>query len=575
MPQDFEKQVDRSSSSNSYNPQSGATELGDQKSANISQEGVDVGLNKGEVTGDLDKINQQLESQPADQTGYNAGGETGDSGAGPAAQEPQNPVSDHNQPQSEQSQPNEPMEGPQQSESGQDQPPENQPQDNIGREENGQQEENKDQDNNQEELKKEEEPEEKPAEGEGDGGSDVPAEEPEVGAPTPEEGVGEAAEGAEAGVAEGAGMEAGLGAEGAGEVGAGLEAGAAESAMAGSELAIGAGLPPVALAEGGAATGAAAAGTAGATAAAGAAAGAEAAAATTAAAATAPVAWPVWLIAIAIILGIGLIVIIAVVITSIISISSTDTSTSANQAIVSQVESAVLAKKLELTNSTDLDKIKQGEIAAPALKAIASLSKKHENIKINYNLDDSGGTTTTTSATPQNNPYEFDVAAVDKIKCTNTASDTKNTEIAISLEKNFDWAKIIPANTSDSILCAVGYYPQLDAVKNGAFAASFGPGEFRLKDLAAAGPKAAQEKTAELTDEIIAMRDDLQIDPSGEAAAVPIQITVGENFFPAINTALTDKIAAASTDPDAAIILASTTNQFYDFHLSFFQSQTK
>ena len=200
----------------------------------------------------------------------------------------------------------------------------------------------------------------------------------------------------------------------------------------------------------------------------------------------------------------------------------TDTSDTQNQALISDVTNLAASDKITFESPDDLSKIKDGEIGLNSLKMIKYLASKHDGLTIHY----SGAKDVSDPDKKENAPSEFDITAVDKIKCTDTATKNKSVEFPISLNPKFDWQSQIPTGSINSVICAVSYYPMIEAPVKGPYADKFGPGEFKLAELTTFAPMASQEKTAELTNEIISANLVQGIDPNSEDSLLPQKIEI-------------------------------------------------
>lgn len=488
--------------------------------------------------------------------------------------------------------------------------------DDKDKEEDQEEEKNEEEGNGEEEEPQNEEgTEEEPAgeetpEGEG-GGEAEGAPEGEAAAPesAPEASAGEAGAG-ETGVgAEGAGATEGAtdaastgtagaaetaGATGAESAAAGAaETGAAGAAEAGTAGAVEAGAAGAeaaaagsAAAGTGAAAGTAAAGTAGAAAAgtgaaagaagvAATAAGAEAAAAGTVATAGGIAAggWVVILVVIAIIL----IVIIVLAVISIFHRSGSNTEVPQNKENIDYITSSVSSNKLSFVTTGDLEQIQKGNISTPSLQAITLLTKKHESVKINYSLDEKTSTTATSadSSLRSNAPFELDVAALDKIKCTDTKNgNAKAAEFDISLVAKFNWNDYLSGK--DGLLCAVGYYPKIEIKVTSAALDSYGPGEFLINEIAAMGPKAAKAKAVEAANEIIANHNNFMIDPADKTSIVPTIVKMPLSESDPAFIELKNRVSAANADSGekAKTYIVSDMEMPYILHIGFFDEPT-
>lgn len=345
---------------------------------------------------------------------------------------------------------------------------------------------------------------------------------------------------------------------GTGSVGSTVATGGAAAGGAAGSAAGSAGAGTVAGTTGGAATagGAAAGGTA-----------AGGAAATT-------VSWPVVLIVLAIIL---LIIIIMIVVAIVAPKLSFDKNDPINQQTVASIQSYISSDKIVFANgSSDMQKIEKGEMGKPALDTINNLAKLHEQIHVHY----TGTREYAPGQVGVNDSFEFDIIAVDKIKCTNTSSNTKAIEFPIYLNLNYNWQSLVLPNYSDKIVCAVGYYPNINSPVSTTYKDQFSPGEFPIQQLPARAKMAAQEKTAQLIDEIVSQDRLLGIDSNSHESLLPAKITLDQTMLEknikrsnteGLNSVLAEKIkqAYSTTDSDLSHTLLEPIKNYNGLHISF------
>lgn len=192
-----------------------------------------------------------------------------------------------------------------------------------------------------------------------------------------------------------------------------------------------------------------------------------------------------------------------------------------NKAIINSISSLNSSQRLFFTGSGDLDAIKNGEIAQNSLKMINYLAKKHQRIEINYSpktAEITGGT---------NEPYEFDIVSVDEIRCSQNGQ--KVGTIPIYLNYNYDFAtaaKDIP----DSAICASGYYPNIELKTQTMYHEHFSPGEFGVSEIATKGKMAAQEKLAEVVEDIFQANSYLKINSDSEDSVLPATIIIDDKY---------------------------------------------
>lgn len=380
-------------------------------------------------------------------------------------------------------------------------------------------------------------------------------------------GAGGAGTGAAGAGGTGAGALGGTGA--AGTVGTGA-AGTAGAAGTGAGAAGGAG---VAGAAGGAGAGAAAGGAAGSAAAAGGAVAAEGGAAA-GGGIIAAVGWPVILIVLAIVI---IIIIIFIIIAIVAPRLSFDKNDPANQQTISRIESSIASNHLILANKNeDMEKIRNGEIGKGALETIANLSGNHEQISIHY----TGIREYAPGTTKANDSFEFDITSADKIKCTDTATNTRLVEFPLYLNLNYNWQSLALSSYSDSVLCAVGYYPKIDPVIGSDYRNLYSPEEFPIQDLPQKAKMAVQEKTAEIIAEIISQDRLYGIDSQSPDSLLPVKINydgamASQNFkskgTDGIASALQKTINQAYSKlyPDGNFQVLEPINNYVGIHISY------
>ena len=198
-----------------------------------------------------------------------------------------------------------------------------------------------------------------------------------------------------------------------------------------------------------------------------------------------------------------------------------DNSEPTNKAIINSISSLNSAQRLFFTGSGDLDAIKNGEIAQNSLKMINYLAKKHQRIEINY----SPKTAETTG--DGNEPYEFDIVSVDEIRCSQNGQ--KVGTIPIYLNYNYDFAtaaKDIP----DNAICASGYYPNIELKTQSTYYEQFSPNEFKANEIASKGKMVAQEKLAEVVEDIFQANSYLKIDSDSEDSVLPATIIIDDKY---------------------------------------------
>lgn len=291
------------------------------------------------------------------------------------------------------------------------------------------------------------------------------------------------------------------------------------------------------------------------------------------AAATA-ISWPVVLIVLAIIL---LIIIIMIVVAIVAPKLSFDKNDPVNQQTVASIQSYISSDKIVFANSSsDMQKIEKGEMGKPALDTINNLAKLHEQIYIHY----TGTREYAPGQVGVNDSFEFDIIAVDKIKCTDTSSNTKAIEFPIYLNLNYNWQSLVLPNYSDKIVCAVGYYPNINSPVSTTYKDQFSPGEFPIQQLSARAKMAAQEKTAQLIDEIVSQDRLLGIDSNSHESLLPAKITLDQTMLEknikrsnteGLDSVLAEKIKQAynTTNSELPHTLLEPIKNYNGLHISF------
>lgn len=270
-------------------------------------------------------------------------------------------------------------------------------------------------------------------------------------------------------------------------------------------------------------------------------------------------------------------IVIVITVSSVVPRLSFDKDDPVSKATVSSIEAMLASGRIELTNKReDLRKIKSGEIGKPALETINNLGKSHEYIAIHY----TGVREYAPGLTKANDSFEFDITAVDKIKCTDTVSGTQLVELPIYLNLNYDWKSLVLPSYSDKVICAVGYYPTIYSPISTTYKDLFSPGEFPIQELPERAKMAIQEKSAELIDEIISQDRLLGIDSATSESLLPMQINLDsaldERNYKHLTTlgisyALRDKIKQAykTSYPDKAYNPLETINNYNGLHVSY------
>jgi len=249
-----------------------------------------------------------------------------------------------------------------------------------------------------------------------------------------------------------------------------------------------------------------------------------------------------------------------------------DTSDKAEKATINSITSLESSGALVFSNTGDLAAIKDGKIGRSSLRLINYLAKNHERIEISYNPKPEDAT----AATIGNEQYEFDIVSADKIKCTKAAGE-KAGEIPVNLSSKYDFvaaAKTIPVGA----ICASGYYPFIDAKKEGVYATTFGPGEFNVSEIATKGKMAAQEKLAETVDDILDANAKSGIDKTSDDSIFPASVKIdnlyaktnirtgGAGILSAMKSKINHYYTTGSTEAEG--VTAQKNNKF-GLHVSF------
>ncbi len=252
-----------------------------------------------------------------------------------------------------------------------------------------------------------------------------------------------------------------------------------------------------------------------------------------------------------------------------------DTNDSPNKAAIKSISSMASSGQISFASNQDLNQIKRGEIGSGPLKLMDYLAKSHDKIVINYNPKSSSTDSSTVSG--DNEPYEFDIVAVDEIKCTSSLGGEKIT-IPINLSASYNWTQHGINIVSGEYLCANGYFPQDETVLDGIYAASFGPGEFPLEAIGTCGPMAAQEKLAEITADILDGNSRSGIDAASDNSILPAQIEIDKVYSgPSLKNKSVTVLSELKNKIDAAYPAIESTarqgvipaNKKYGVHVSF------
>lgn len=282
--------------------------------------------------------------------------------------------------------------------------------------------------------------------------------------------------------------------------------------------------------------------------------------------------WPIILIVLAVII----LIIFIIAIVSIFSFSASNTEDAANKQNISNIEAAVESGKMSFVTTGDIDSIKTGTLSAPSLQAFNYLLGNHKSVKINYspNAEITNTSANSASALRSNSPFEFDVAALDKIKCADSGGQ-KIKEFDINLATGFNWNEYLQGQENPgSIICAVGYYPGLEDKTSTSALDKYGPGEFHLSDITTAGTQAAHAKILEAAGEIIDNKDSFRIESSDAKSVVPAIISTSLNENDAIYQEIENQIAAANQGDSVKFYAKSDTTMPYGLHIEFFNELT-
>lgn len=189
--------------------------------------------------------------------------------------------------------------------------------------------------------------------------------------------------------------------------------------------------------------------------------------------------------------------------------------------IISVITTVSKAGKLIL-NPADYKKITKGEVGAVSAGLIGLIGENHENVVPSLTFSKDGKIV--------NDGSGFSIESLDFIKCTDTNSKKPALILPIKLNPDFDWMGAVGGESlAKPYLCAVDYYPQLGAVSIDPYSQKYGPGEFAIKDIATAGPQAAQQKSAQLISEI--MTNNATLANEGKKDLLPAKIIVPQTFY--------------------------------------------
>ena len=189
--------------------------------------------------------------------------------------------------------------------------------------------------------------------------------------------------------------------------------------------------------------------------------------------------------------------------------------------IISVITTVSKAGKLIL-NPSDYNKITKGEVGAVTADLIGLIAENHENVVPSLTFSKDGKVVNDGSA--------FSIDSLDFIKCTDTSTKKPALILPIKLNPDFDWMSAVDSGSlAKPYLCAVDYYPQIGAVSIDPYSKKYGPGEFEIKNIASAGPQAAQQKSAQLISEI--MTNNATLGDEGKKDLIPAEITVPQAFY--------------------------------------------
>jgi hypothetical protein len=170
----------------------------------------------------------------------------------------------------------------------------------------------------------------------------------------------------------------------------------------------------------------------------------------------------------------------------------------------------------------DLAQIKAGKVGAVVASLTGNIALHHENVTIDTSYTENGKAV--------NDGSSFAIKSLDYIKCTDTATKQKALTIPISLDPAYNWSSsVTPEMQNKNILCAEDYYPQIDKPTTPVYSPNFGPGEFDLKNIASAGPQAAQQKIAQVVGET--MTSNATVADEGQKDLLPAAIEIPTGLF--------------------------------------------
>jgi len=258
-----------------------------------------------------------------------------------------------------------------------------------------------------------------------------------------------------------------------------------------------------------------------------------------------------WIIAL-IILGILIIFFIVMMVVAIFARKAkTNKADPAQAAQISTIKTAVASGNVGYDDPSSMTSIQNGDIGIESLSTQANLSKKHTWVRFHY----LGANSTYLY---ENQPYEFDVTEVDRIKCTDPNTKSKIIDIPIVLDVNFDWSSLLAGNNPE-LICAEGYYPLIESQIKGKYYDVFSPGEFKLSNIATAGPALAQEKVAEIADEVISYNKENSVDNDSDASLLPRTIQINSKYNsanlaktgPGVKDQLTNLVNSTYANPES------------------------
>lgn len=239
----------------------------------------------------------------------------------------------------------------------------------------------------------------------------------------------------------------------------------------------------------------------------------------------------------------------------------TGSMTKEEKTVFDELSSTVDTGSLTLEDKADLEVMKKGIGNVQAIAMMLGLSEKHPGITVNY-LDSSS------TSTKKNQPFEFDVTKVDKIKCTDSATRKAYKEFDISLKQDTNWNAY--TTSAANIICAPDYYPIIETPIQGAYWSDYGMKEFPLNQASTFAPQVINYKQAQVLDDMIEVSKTAQEELKLKKLVNPDRVTVTESFKSTMPATLSAKLREAYGDPTLSSIRTfAATDEVTGIHISY------